>query len=163
METFSKLVPLADTALEITSLVVPQAQWARTGKNIASLLSDLSHCKSDVIGDHRKSNIPKHYVYVPIGNFHFLDEELMLSKDFSYKDKQGIQDYLDYLITRQEREQGRPQNQTNAHALTHYEALLRSCKNIRIPFGLYPTFQDFSVCYGETVHTSVVERLVKYR
>ena len=51
METLSKLVPLADTALEITSLVVPQANWARTGKNIVSLLSDLSHCRSDAI-DH---------------------------------------------------------------------------------------------------------------
>jgi len=54
METLSKLVPLADTALEITSLVVPQANWARTGKNIASLLSDLSHCRSDAIGHHSK-------------------------------------------------------------------------------------------------------------
>lgn len=54
METLSKLVPLADTALEITSLVVPQANWARTGRNIASLLFDLSHCKSDAIGDYSK-------------------------------------------------------------------------------------------------------------
>ena len=52
METLSKLVPLADTALEITSLVVPQANWARTGRNIASLLSDLSHCNTGAIGDH---------------------------------------------------------------------------------------------------------------
>ena len=87
----------------------------------------------------------------------------MLSKDFSYRDKEGIKDYLDYLINRQQREQRRPQNQTNAHALTHYESLLRKCKNIRLPFGSYPTFQDLSVCYGETVHTSVVERLVKIR
>ena len=109
------------------------------------------------------SNIPKHYVYVPIGNFHFLDEELMLSKDFSYREKEEIKDYLDYLITQQQREQRQPQNQTNAHALTHYESLLRRCKNIRLPFGSYPTFQDLSVCYGETVHTSVVERIVKFR
>ena len=54
MEALSKLVPLADTALEITSLVVPQAHWAKTGRNIASLLSDLSHCRSNVIGDHSK-------------------------------------------------------------------------------------------------------------
>ena len=42
MDTLSKLVPLADATLEITSLIVPQANWARTGKNIVSLLSDLS-------------------------------------------------------------------------------------------------------------------------
>ena len=41
MDTLSKLVPLADATLEITSLVVPQANWARTGKNIVSLMSDL--------------------------------------------------------------------------------------------------------------------------
>ena len=42
MDTLSKLVPLADATLEITSLIVPQANWARTGKSIVSLLSDLS-------------------------------------------------------------------------------------------------------------------------
>ena len=43
MESLSKLVPLADAALELTSLAVPQASWARTAKNIVSLLIDLSH------------------------------------------------------------------------------------------------------------------------
>ena len=42
MDALAKLVPLADATLEITSLVVPQANWARTGKNIVSLLTDLS-------------------------------------------------------------------------------------------------------------------------
>ena len=43
MESLSKLVPLADAALELTSLAVPQASWARTAKNIVSLLMDLSY------------------------------------------------------------------------------------------------------------------------
>ena len=43
METLSKLVPLADAALDLTSLAVPQASWARTAKNIVSLLMDLSY------------------------------------------------------------------------------------------------------------------------
>ena len=42
MDTLSKLVPLADATLEITALIIPQANWARTGKNIVSLLTDLS-------------------------------------------------------------------------------------------------------------------------
>ena len=42
MDTLSKLVPLADVTLEITGLVIPQANWARTGRNIVSLLTDLS-------------------------------------------------------------------------------------------------------------------------
>ena len=42
METLSKLIPLADTMLEITSLVVPQVSWARNVKNIVSVLGDLS-------------------------------------------------------------------------------------------------------------------------
>ena len=48
MDTLSKLVPLADATLEITSLIVPQANWARTGKNIVSLLSDLSRSSSNL-------------------------------------------------------------------------------------------------------------------
>ena len=87
----------------------------------------------------------------------------MLSKYFSYKDKESIQEYLDYLMVRQDRQEERSQNQKNSHALTHYEALLRQCKNVSLPFGSYPTFHDLSVCYGETVHTSVVQRLVKFR
>ena len=48
MDTLSKLVPLADATLEITSLVIPQANWARTGKNIVSLLSDLSRSSNNL-------------------------------------------------------------------------------------------------------------------
>ena len=51
METLSKLVPMADAALEISSLLVPQANWARTGKNIISLLSDLSRSSGDIRGN----------------------------------------------------------------------------------------------------------------
>jgi hypothetical protein len=51
METLSKLVPMADAALETSSLVVPQANWARTGKNIISLLSDLSRSTRDTRGN----------------------------------------------------------------------------------------------------------------
>ena len=92
-----------------------------------------------------------------------MDEDFKRSKHFSYKDRNGVQEYLDFLIMRQEQEKGQTENQGNAHALTHYEALLRRCQNPRLPFGSYQTFHDVSVCYGDIVHTSVVERKVKFR
>ena len=109
------------------------------------------------------SNIPKNYVYVPIGNFYFLDETLPRSKDFSYQEPKCIQDYLDYLIIRKEQTVGMPEDQKNAHSLSNYESLLRRSQNLRLPFGSYLTFQDLSESYGDTVHTFVVERQVKFR
>ena len=98
---------------------------------------------------------------MPIGSFHFLDELLMKMKSFSHSDRRSIQEYLDYLIMQQDQQD--KEYQENAHALTHYEALFRRCRDFKMPFGSYEAFHDLSIAYGDTVHTSIVERRVKFK
>ena len=83
---------------------------------------------------------------------------------YLHKDRNKTQDYMDILIMKTEQRGGQlEENQVNAHALINYESLLRRCQNPQIPFGSYPTFQDISISYGDIVHTSIVERKVKFR
>ena len=67
MDTLSRLVPLADATLEITSLVVPQANWARTGKNIVSLMSDLLRSSHSI----RSGRSPERYFSLSSWNSKF--------------------------------------------------------------------------------------------
>ena len=85
----------------------------------------------------------------------------MKIRNFDHTDRRSIQEYLDYLIIQQD--QGDKEYQENAHALTHYEGLFRRCRDFKMPFGSFPAFLDLSVAYGDTVHTSVVERRVKFK
>ena len=85
----------------------------------------------------------------------------MQVRDFDHTDRKGIQEYLDYLIIQQD--QGENEYRENAHALTHYEKLFRRCQNFKMPFGKFEAFHDLSFVAGDTVHTSVVERRVKFR
>ena len=85
----------------------------------------------------------------------------MKIRDFDYTDRKSIQDHLDYLIIQQD--QGGKEYQENAHALTHYETLFRRCRDFKMPFGSYPAFHDLSVVYGDTIHSSIVERRVNFK
>ena len=85
----------------------------------------------------------------------------MKIRDFEYKDRKSVQEYLDYLIIQQD--QGDKEYQENAHALTHYEALFRRCRDFKMPFGSYLPFHDLSVVYGDTIHSSIVERRVSFK
>ena len=119
-ERISTLMPVLKAAVNVVSLVNPDSSNVKTFQNLCNVIDDVTTAIKDNTD-----------VYIPIGNFHFLDERVNEKEFFSCNRLKELEEYM-----QEEYQQNASKRSMNAHALSYYTELFR--KNGNLPFGGYP-------------------------
>ena len=132
LEIFSVLGPIVRSVLEVGALFYPKVTWVNEIKKMISIVNDM-----------KSSTTRKQNVYLPIGNFYFLDDKSHSNKVFQCNDIDGIQQHMEkhfksYL-------EG---ISSDVHALSNYTNLLRTSSQPKIPFGEYIDCVDSATHLG---------------
>ena len=126
LKIFSELAPIFSSVIEAAAVFYPGVTLINEIKKMISIVNDM-----------KSSTTTKQNVYVPIGNFYFLDDKSHSNKVFQCSDFHGIQQHTENHFKSHSED-----IRSDVHALSNYTNLLRTSSQPKIPFGKYIDYVD---------------------